>query len=346
MFSSSLVKCAPEEFPTSRRLFPKHRDSQFDSSNEGFSFSIFRPPFWRRDSEEEESEERKVSADEEKEIWAAVMDRAGDEVSTESVEVTTHDVTAETVTPLKDVQTETPLMTEETSSESTSETATDTEVTSEGSQSEVTSETATDQEVTSEDSQSESTSETAMDLGESSEGGQSETTSTETKLDVEADMKPKAFESSESTESSVSELSDLSVDVHDEKATSTQLEEEPSVTKTEETEVSTSQTEELVDTKKIETKPSSKVTQEESVMRKIGPQTVEVMTSSEPTSRQPPAEVASSPAENKDSHHIGHNLKVVTWTLAGVCLSVVVIGNFLGIYFSYIKPRLHQSALL
>lgn len=331
VFSSSLVKGAPEEFPTSRKLFPfKQQDSQFDSSNGGFSFSIFRPPFWRRDSEEEKSEERKVSVDEEKEIWAAVMDRAGDEVSTESVEVPTHDVTTETVTPLKDVQTETPLMTEETSSQSTSETATDL-----GD--------------SAEDSQSEASSETATDLGDSAEGSQSESTSTETKLEVETEQKPEVSEVSESSdESSVSELSDLSVDVHDEKATSTQLEAEPSVTKTEETEVSASQTEELVDTKKLETKPSSKRTQEESVMRKTGPQTVEVMTSSEQTSRQPSvaADVESTPAENKDSHHIGHNLKVVTWTLAGVCLSVVIIGNFLGIYFSYIKPRLNQSTLL
>lgn len=348
VFSSSLVKCAPEEFPTARRLLPtKHQDSQFDSSNGGFSFSIFRPPFWRRDTEEEESEEREVSVDEEREIWAAVMDFAGEEVSTESEEVPTHDVTAETVTPLKDVH-ETPLMTEETetSSETSSDTATDPEISSEDTQSEVTSETTMDLQSSSEGSMSESTSETAADLGGSSEGSMSETTSTETKMDVETDLKPEASESTESSESSVSELSDLSVDVHDEEATSTQLEEEPSVAKTEETEVSTSQTEELVDTKKIE-KPSFKRTQEESVMRKTDPQTVELMTSSEPTSQQPSVATAveSPPPENNNSHHIGHNLKVVTWTLAGVCLSVVVIGNFLGIYFSYIKPRLHQSTL-
>lgn len=241
-----------------------------------------------------------MSLDEEKEIWSAVMDHAGDEVPTEKpADVRPDAVTVKsTAASSEDTQTETSTTTAE-------------EVTS----SKVSLETDVDATLL--------------------EDTQSEVTSTTTETAVEVDLKPE------------SAVSDPSSEAQDETATSTQIGlDEPVVTETEETTAATARMEESVPSKKSEESSVSKRMQEETWTREDAPQRVELMTASESTSQRPPvAQEAATPTENKDSHHIGHNLKVVTWTLAGVCLSVVVIGNFLGIYFSYIKPRMHQSTL-
>lgn len=104
--------------------------------------------------------------------------------------------------------------------------------------------------------------------------------------------------------------------------------------------------EESVPREITEEAPRSKRVHEETATRESAPHRVEALSHRRPIDGTESAEAPSTPTENKNSHHIGHNLKVVTWTLAGVCLSVVVIGNFLGIYFSYIKPRMSQPTLL
>lgn len=242
-----------------------------------------------------------MSLDEEKEIWSAVMDHAGDEVPTEKpADARPETVTADTVTPSEDAQTETS--------------------------------TTTADEVTSSDVFPETDADAA-----SSEDALSQATSMTTETAVEVDLKP------------VTAVSDLSSEAQDETATLTQIGfDEPVVTETEETTTATAWMEKSVSSETTEESSVSKIMQEETLTREEAPQTVKLMTASESTPQRPTVEATeetATPTENKDSHHIGHNLKVVTWTLAGVCLSVVVIGNFLGIYFSYIKPRMHQSIL-
>ena len=51
---------------------------------------------------------------------------------------------------------------------------------------------------------------------------------------------------------------------------------------------------------------------------------------------------APAPEDNKHRHRIGRKMRIVSWTLASICISLVVVGNFLGIYFSYIRPRLSR----
>ena len=51
---------------------------------------------------------------------------------------------------------------------------------------------------------------------------------------------------------------------------------------------------------------------------------------------------APAPEDNKHRHHIGRKMRIISWTLAGICISLVVVGNILGVYFSYIRPRLSR----
>jgi len=329
---TSTVIGEPEEIPSARRFLPSRQgDSEFDVSNDGFKFSMF-PPFWRKGAEKE-AEGKDVGHDEEKEIWTAVMDRAARD------DVTQKPSDFETQKP-SDFETEDKTevtSSEETSSSSTAILETSSDVTSDVALAEDTSEDATSDVALMETAAQDATSDVALTeaAGEdvtSSESSSSKISSTASGKAVEADLEVETL----------TLTSDSSFETQDDTTTSLQTEKDEPLAVKEEPKIPTILEEESVPSKKTE-RPVSKRIQEDAETREAASQTVEL------TSQRPPLDTdqeSSTQAENKGSHHIGHNLKVVTWTLAGVCLSVVVIGNFLGIYFSYIKPRMHQSTLV
>ena len=51
------------------------------------------------------------------------------------------------------------------------------------------------------------------------------------------------------------------------------------------------------------------------------------------------ADTAAAVEQHKGGSHIGHSVKVASWTLGGVCLLLVAIGNVLGIYYSRNRRR-------